>query len=235
MEEEDWLTSNDPGTMIRFLVRRGLDDRKARLLACACCRLIWDLLPDFRSQWAVEMAERYADGQASEVELARARRDAIRAVGGSQSQAGWAAYWATNKIASGPLWQVFAAASGAMSRQGVGEVTYDQGKAWDASQAEGNRDQARLIREVVGNPFRPAVSQAAWQTWNQGLLPAMARAIYADQSFEQMPILGDALEEAGCDDPLWLDHCRHPARHVRGCWLLDALGAAPVAKPGVDS
>jgi hypothetical protein len=55
----------------------------------------------------------------------------------------------------------------------------------------------------------------------------MAQAIQAEGRFEDLPILADALEEAGCTDPRVLDHCRSPGSHARGCWLVDLiLGAS---------
>ena len=51
--------------------------------------------------------------------------------------------------------------------------------------------------------------------------------IYQERAFERLPILADALEEAGCDDPDILSHLRGPGPHVRGCWALDlVLGKA---------
>jgi hypothetical protein len=195
-----------------------------RLLACACCRQVWDLLRAPDSRRAVEVAERYADGAASAVELGRARANAIKAADSGEHQAAWAAYWAATTKASGPLWNAFAAAGGAMTRRAAAGFAYDHAAAWDASQAMGNRDQVALIHEVVGNPFHPALPRAEWLTWGNGTIPAMARAIYEERAFHLLPILGDALEEAGCADPRWLEHSRDPrGQHVPGCWLLDAL------------
>jgi len=228
MNENYWLQCNEPTPMIRYLhSSRPYDERKLRLLACAVCRQVWELLDDLRSRRAVEIAERFADGRASLKELARARGDALLAVGRGARSVAWAAYWAANTKASGPLWHAFAAAVGATARQAVGESHSGSAQVWDESQAEGNREQADLIREVIGNPFRPAVPRPEWLRWNHGVIPAMARSIYVERAWEQMHILGDALEEAGCTETLWLDHCRSGKKHVRGCWLLDALGGAP--------
>jgi hypothetical protein len=82
---------------------------------------------------------------------------------------------------------------------------------------------AALLRDVFGNPFRPVAADAAWLTWLGVTLPKLARAIYGGRRFEDMPILADALEEAGCTDADILSHCRQPGAHVRGCWLLDLL------------
>jgi hypothetical protein len=83
--------------------------------------------------------------------------------------------------------------------------------------------QAILARDVFGNPFRSASFDSGWLTWNEGSVPKLAKTIYDDRRFDLMPILADALEEAGCDDATILDHCRGPGPHVRGCWVVDLL------------
>jgi hypothetical protein len=78
----------------------------------------------------------------------------------------------------------------------------------------------RLVRDIFGNPFRPVTLDPAWQTGN---VRALAQAIYDDRAFERMPILGDALEDAGCDNADVLSHCRQPGEHARGCWVVDLV------------
>jgi hypothetical protein len=90
-----------------------------------------------------------------------------------------------------------------------------------------------IVRDVFGNPFRPATIDPAWLTDD---VRALARGMYASRDFSAMPILADALQDAGCDDPDILKHCRHEAGagalvprgiHVRGCWVVDlVLGKA---------
>ncbi len=80
-----------------------------------------------------------------------------------------------------------------------------------------------LLREVVGNPFRPVTLSPQWLTRNGGAVPRIAEAVYNELRFGDMPVLADALEEAGCDNPDVLAHCRGPGPHVRGCWVLDLL------------
>jgi hypothetical protein len=223
MNEEEWLSSVDPAPMLRFLQERQTSERKLRLLACACCRQIWDQLPDRRSRHAVEVAERFADGRASEVELGRALAPALAAVS-ETAQPAWAAYWAANKKAGGPLENVFDAAAAAAARLAVQEASSGRADAWHAMQATSARNQAALVREVIGNPFRPVVVEPRWLTWAAGLVPQFAEGVYEDRAFDRMPVLGDAREEAGCTDEVMLRHCRHsPAEHVRGCWVVDAL------------
>ena len=51
----------------------------------------------------------------------------------------------------------------------------------------------------------------------------VAQGIYYDRAFDRLPILADALEDAGCHDAAILEHCRQPGPHVRGCWVVDLL------------
>ncbi len=62
-----------------------------------------------------------------------------------------------------------------------------------------------------------------WLAWNDGAIPKMAQAIYDDRAFDRLPILADALEDAGCDNQEILDHCRSNGEHVRGCWVVDLI------------
>jgi hypothetical protein len=62
-----------------------------------------------------------------------------------------------------------------------------------------------------------------WLTWNDGTVYKIALGIYEDDAFERMPILADALEDAGCDNADILAHCRGDGPHVRGCWVVDLL------------
>ncbi len=80
-----------------------------------------------------------------------------------------------------------------------------------------------LLRCIIGNPFRRVSLNHAWLQWNDGTVRKMAQAIYDDRAFDRLPILADALEEAGCNEPAILEHCRQPGEHVRGCWVVDLL------------
>ena len=81
-----------------------------------------------------------------------------------------------------------------------------------------------LIRCVTANPFRtaPAVD-SAWFTWNGGTMQRLAQGIYDLRVFDRLPLLADALEDAGCTDADLLGHLRGPGPHVRGCWALDLI------------
>jgi hypothetical protein len=82
---------------------------------------------------------------------------------------------------------------------------------------------ADLAREVLGNPFRPVAIDPAWREWNSGAVRHIGEHILRTGDFADLPILGDALEDAGCADAVLLDHCRSGGPHVPGCWALDAV------------
>src|SRR5271170_1602894 len=95
MTEGEWLTGSNVDDLLAYVSPRA-DGRRLRLLACACCRAIWPQLPDPRSRAGVEVAERYADGAASERELATARNRALVAADNRERKAGFAPYWTLN-------------------------------------------------------------------------------------------------------------------------------------------
>jgi hypothetical protein len=76
------------------------------------------------------------------------------------------------------------------------------------------------LRDIFGNPFRPVVYDPEWRT---PTVLALARQMYDSREFSAMPILADALQDAGCDHAEILDHCRGPGPHVRGCWVVDLI------------
>jgi hypothetical protein len=76
------------------------------------------------------------------------------------------------------------------------------------------------LRCVVGNPFRPVAFEPAWRSETA---VSLAAGIYEERAFDRLPVLADALEEAGCDDAEVLAHCRGPGPHARGCWVVDGV------------
>lgn len=217
MTEKEWLTTADPTLLLEHLREQNVSERKMRLLACACCRHIWDHLTEPRSRHAVEVAERYADARATPKELAWARTGAVAPTGG----AAIAAYWAACAKAAGPLTNVFAAAAEAPALKATRKTLLAE--TWAAAQAKSARDQVELIREVIGNPFREPQLGPRELGWEGGLAVRLAEAIYEESAFDRLPILGDALEEAGCGDEAILGHCRAGGPHVRGCWVVDLV------------
>src|SRR6266566_5279138 len=80
-----------------------------------------------------------------------------------------------------------------------------------------------LLRCLFGNPFRAAPADPAWLAWDGGTVGRLARAIYDERAFDRLPILADALEDAGCTDAELLGHLRGKGPHVRACWAVDAI------------
>jgi hypothetical protein len=77
-----------------------------------------------------------------------------------------------------------------------------------------------LLRDIFGNTFRPVAFDPAWRT---STAVAIARGMYESRDFGAMPILADALQDAGCDSGDVLGHCRGPGPHCRGCWVVDLV------------
>jgi hypothetical protein len=200
MSEAEWLVCPSPGEMLIFLQGK-ISDRKLRLIACACCRLVWPLLRK-ASRKAVEIGEQLADGILNETAQANALRAAIDA-------------------ACLPAAGSFTSAANMAYRCAINDGLY--AAEWTIGYGPDPEKEATVLHEIAGNPFRPVVLDPAWVTWKNGTLPDLARAIYDDRSFDQLPILADALEEAGCTNADILNHCRQPGEHVRGCWLIDFL------------
>ncbi len=82
------------------------------------------------------------------------------------------------------------------------------------------REKLKLLRDIFGNPFRPVAFDPAWRTDHT---VGVATKMYDERNFDAMPILADALQDAGCDDEDILQHCREPGDHVRGCWVVDLV------------
>jgi hypothetical protein len=90
----------------------------------------------------------------------------------------------------------------------------------DAALADEHAAQAELLRCVFGNPFRAVVFSPTWRTET---VTTLVQGILADAAFDRLPILADALEEAGCDSADLLAHCRGPGPHSTDCWVLAGL------------
>ncbi|WP_238603034.1 hypothetical protein [Fimbriiglobus ruber] len=208
MTESEWLTSTDPTPMLEFL-RGKASDRKLRLFAVACCRRLFHLIDDVDAHLVVEVAERYADGQATETERAAAEVH-VDAAETAIDAALFSSISLEGRPAFGATWGVRAAVAAA--EQGI-----EWGEAEDAPESE-TLAHVHLLR-CIFNPFAPPFDPR-WQT---PTVLSLAQGIYTDRAFDRLPILADALEEASCDNPDLLNHCRSETVHTRGCWALDLL------------
>jgi hypothetical protein len=209
MTEADWSASADPKAMLEFLRADGrAGERKQRLFAVACCRRLGPLLRDARLRGAVEAAERAADGDRRG--LARAYRLAVYGLRAAAEHRAGAAVCAASCAALGAVHAHAASAADVVS-------------TWAARAGEGPDVQASLLRELYGNPLRPVHLDPAWLAWGLGTVAKMARVVSDERRFDELPILADALEEAGCQDADILTHCRQGGGHLPGCWVLDAV------------
>jgi hypothetical protein len=248
MTESRWLATHIPSDL--YAVFCELSDRKLHLLTAAFLRRVWDRLPSESTRTAVEATERYADGRitakelgrlrsidlletcepfwmgtedafdvellirdcdclscdrvASEVECRVAREgDVLGGVLESIEAPAWiavqAAFLARDLVASD---------SGPEDRDGA--VVCEMG------------EQFALFREITGAGFDV---HPKWPLWRTTTVRLLARGIYRHQAFDRLPILADALQDAGCNDEAVLTHGRGATTHLRGCWVVDlALG-----------
>lgn len=216
MTEAEWLASTSPSVMLAFLTRpnstvRGvaaynaskptrISDRKMRLFACACCRQVWEQLTDKRSQRAVEVAERFADGKATNHERVSAVEESRR-ISGASGTIEYAPAWLNNEEI------IYVISSVVRNRPWT-----DQQKA----------TQAVLLRDIV-NPFRPLRPltvcpncerhedrYCTWRvpTWLTQTVLSIASTIYERREWEAMGVLADASEDAGATDVVLLSHLR---------------------------
>lgn len=261
MNEVEWLASCEPFAMLDEL-GDGISDRKLRLFAIACVRRVGSLVTDSRSLQGLEVAERFALGQATE-------RDRLQA----ENQARYASYdnsffhvpalvavvhtlaWnirtgqaAPPQTAQAPTededeGEFLEGGEGeeAHPRGGVREVLHtlsrlatreaaygavsenDEAALTQAALLQEGAAQARVLREMVGNPYRPVVLDPVWLAWNDTCVPNMARVMLDERRWADLPILADALEEAGCCNHWILDHLRGGGPHYPGCWALDLI------------
>src|SRR5687768_17615774 len=84
-------------------------------------------------------------------------------------------------------------------------------------------------RHLICSAARPNVAAVFDPRWRTETSVALARGIVIDQAFDRLPILADAMEEAGCDDPFTLRHCRECPHHTNDCWVLVDLLDLPIA------
>lgn len=172
-------------------------------------------VPHGRCRDAVEAAERYADGLATDRELEqlygrvcsmvadlrrRVHRGRLVLSGGVHPQTRRLSFIANTCHVHRPFL--------------IGRL---KAVAADAELAATAPD---VLRCVFGDTLSAATFDPSWRT---EATVGLAAGIYDERAFERLPILADALEEAGCEDEAILSHCREPGVHVRGCWVVDLV------------
>jgi len=208
MTEGEWNRSDDLHRLLQFLEGRA-SDRKLRLFSLACCRRVWPHLDQFDRE-VVEAAERTVDGAATPADAGLLRRSADDFHKSRTFQKRFLACLFHGRRSRTPVQISWFLA------HLVGAADTMNGPEARAERVA----QVALLRDVAGNPFRPAGLDLAWVT---PTAVAVARAMYDSRDFDGMPILADALEDADCQDEQLLGHCHGPALHARGCWLIDLI------------
>jgi hypothetical protein len=220
MNERDWLTLSDAQPMLMWLWQRPqVSRRKVLLFGAACCRQHWGLLSP-QEQQAVAMLEKALD----ESDPARARAKWSAA----------AALAAEGRVHFGRAFFAGAALAYLLAPENDDPVRKVQAVSSWAASASPTRQrelaaQAEILRDLFGPLLHRALPAGAldarYRTWNDGTVTRLAQAIHEEGAFERLPILADALEEAGCDNEEVLAHLREPRMHFRGCWIVDWLVA----------
>ena len=250
MTLEGWLSSLSTSEIHSHLCE--LPNRKLHLLTAAILRRAWEGLPSGHTRAAVEATEQFVDGLVSAKQLARLRStdllESCEALwlephhGGYDEQLiGLGCLGCSICDARAAEYECRAAKSGGVLsgvKQGVEEPVWiavqailraREIAAWKANperrtvaEQDESRAQYDLFREIAG----PEVINPRWPRWRSTDVRALARCIHRDQAHGLLPILADALQDAGCNDEEVLSHCRDAnGRHVRGCWVVDlALG-----------
>lgn len=206
MTEAEWQVSTDPLLMAGQFGFSKSARRKSMLFGCACCRHVWDHLHHQAMQNAVTVAEDFADGRATQDELRGAELAAVEIPAAAYLPGARAVIHLCRRGGS----------SVARSAAGAGYIR-PSSEVLDARSAHF----AGLLRDIFGNPFVPTAFDPEWRTSTAQLL---AKQMYESRDFGVMPILADALQDAGCDSEDILNHCRQVnGVHVRGCWVVDLV------------
>ena len=209
MSADAWLKEEDARELLELLGERG-SARKLRLVACGCVRLGFQSY--YLEKWGdplVNLAERVADGEVS----------------GREREQGFQSAQAESERHGAPIDSYLASAVRATldhSPRSAAEnaIVITAAFEFELCRQTSHKWFGVLVREVFGNPFRP-IDFAPWRT---DTAIALAVEMYKSRDFSAMPILADALQDAGCDNEDVLAHCRDPQQsHVRGCWVVDGV------------
>ena len=226
MTEEEWLTGQKrPLAMFDKVRTRSPSPRKLQLFAVAACRLGWGVCQTPALQLGLEVLENYAEGFASEEEFTQARGqiDALD----TQAYGPVVAHAMSSSPVTSTRLVVVMVTQLAGRQLGFGPKARKY-------QERVRRALCRVLREIFGNPFRPYLAVPSWQGGGviqpdgrtvmfTDAVKGIADAVHITGDFGRLPILADALEEAGVTDEVLLAHCRDGGPHLRGCWALDVV------------
>jgi hypothetical protein len=169
----------------------------------------------------VELTERFVDGLADETQVAAANKEAqFLWEYASHGGGAWAAGAEAVYNVTGPnVWE-----SAKTAAEHAAEAAFFVSEEDKRVLAAERRAHANLLRCIFGpGLLRRVALDRSWLAWDGGAVVKLAQGIYAEGAFDRLPVLGEALEEAGCTSKPLLEHCRQPSPHVRGCWVVDLL------------
>jgi hypothetical protein len=194
--------------------------RRWRLFAVACCRRAMGSAPDTRFEVLAEAAERFADGGISWEEMKAVRRalTAVRRELGEEFGPDEAKHSVVNALDCATAKTPYDALGAAQKAQYAFAAA--SRPEFSAACAMEEQEQLALARDIFGNPFRPIAFDYSRRTADA---LGVARAAYEDRASDRLPLLADALMDAGCTEEQVIAHCRGPGPHVRGCWVLDLV------------
>jgi hypothetical protein len=215
MTEDVWAEAEEDAI---WPVIMPLSERRQRLLAVALVRSLARLESGAVVAAALEAAEKFADTRKSKAALKRSR-DAL----GDARVNLYAAGHTTGRAMIGAFWTMRVAGI-ACSEEGPATAVRETVLTWreadGISKADARRRVYPVFREIAG-PDRSVAFSPEWRT---DTAVSLAKQMYESREFSAMPILADAIQDAGCDSTAVLDHCRDPhATHVRGCWVVDLV------------
>lgn len=232
MTESEWLTSTRLKSLTDYLLReRVVSQRKLRLYAIACCRRVEHLfgspgLTHHELRKALDAAERFAEGAIKPRTLNVWRNRAWEALGADFQPTDSAANRAADAVVRvcQTTSAFLPAASSTVEALAFAADAVKDSPTWRAAYELARRTVFALLRDVVGNPFRPLPAfDPAWLTANGGLPGRIATGIYEERRFDELPILADVLDDAGCTANEIQKHLRGLGPHDRGCWALDVI------------
>jgi hypothetical protein len=241
MTQTDWLSSNDPESMCHLLAGRwGI--RRWRLFSCACLRELGHLLPDRRARESFQVVERWAEYRAAADEVALAHLRAVESrrflTGSTYPRAGLSRrVFARMRGVSQALLVATLPGYDAELQAGAVVLALCHADPYDPDWESRIRQMsADILRDLFGDPFRNVNLPVGWLAGRGREAVAIAQAIHDDRTFDELPILADALEDSDCPCPELARHCREPGPHGRGCWAVDVLrGEELVNLPAVTS